>query len=466
MSRRAERQRPHLEQPRPGRSVARGHSGPLTIHPTNPRYFADGSGKAIYLTGSHTWNNLQDMGMGDPPPAFEFDAYLDFLVRHHHNFIRLWRWEQVAWELTASVEWTAGYGVFAVGPHPWARPGPGTALDGKPKFDLATFDPAYFDRLRSRIEAAGERGIYVSVMLFEGWAPWHIAWGSHPFHKANNVNDIDGDADGDGRGLETHTLNLPAVTRLQEAYVRRVIDTVGDLDNVLYEIANESGTYSIEWQYHLIRLIKEIEGTRPKQHPVGMTFVFPKGPNAEPGSMEPLVASPADWISPSGTEYRDDPPPADGKKVILNDTDHLWGIGGTVDWAWKSFCRGMHPIFMDPYENRLLGRDSPDQWDPLRGSLGQTLRLAEQMNLASMTPQGGLASTGYCLADVGREYLVYVPDGEEITVDLTATPGLVTAEWLHPVHGTAMPGGTIGGGANRTVRLPSKGPTVLHLANG
>ena len=29
-------------------------TGPLRVHPTNPRYFTDGSGKAIYLTGSHT----------------------------------------------------------------------------------------------------------------------------------------------------------------------------------------------------------------------------------------------------------------------------------------------------------------------------------------------------------------------------------------------------------------------------
>ena len=32
--------------------------GPLRVHPTNPRYFSDGSGKAVYLTRSHTWTNL------------------------------------------------------------------------------------------------------------------------------------------------------------------------------------------------------------------------------------------------------------------------------------------------------------------------------------------------------------------------------------------------------------------------
>jgi len=431
--------------------------GPLRTHPTNPRYFTDESGRAIYLTGSHTWNNLQDMGPGDPPEAFDFHAYLDFLDRYHHNFIRLWCWEQVA-------AWAIERRVVAVAPHPWARTGPGAALDGKPKFDLTILNPVYFERLRQRVEAAAARGVYVSVMLFEGWALWHIEWASHPFHRANNVNGIDGDPDRDGRGLETHTLNLPDVARLQETYVRKVIDTIGDLDNVLYEIANESGTYSIEWQYHMIRLVKSIEETKPKQHPVGMTFVFPRGPTAPPGSNQALFDSPADWISPSGNEYLDNPPPpADGAKVILNDTDHLWGIGGTVDWAWKSFCRGMHPIFMDPYDDELERMGSPDQWDPLRQSLGQTLFLAERMDLASMTPQGGLASTGYCLADPDSEYVVYLPAGGEVTVNLAAIAGVVETEWLHPVDGTTTSGAIVKGGTQRTFQAPSGGAIVLHL---
>ena len=51
---------------------------------------ADGSLRAVYLTGSHTWNNLVDMGATIRLQPFDFDAYLDFLERHNHNFIRLW----------------------------------------------------------------------------------------------------------------------------------------------------------------------------------------------------------------------------------------------------------------------------------------------------------------------------------------------------------------------------------------
>src|SRR4029450_624577 len=87
----------------------------------------------------------------------------DFLAAHGHNFIRLWRWEQFKGQLPI------GNVHFCMTPQPWVRAGPGAAKDGKPKFDLDRFAPAFFDRLRERIVAAGRRGVYVSVMLVEGF---------------------------------------------------------------------------------------------------------------------------------------------------------------------------------------------------------------------------------------------------------------------------------------------------------
>src|SRR5207253_3185752 len=176
---------------------------------------------------------------------------------------------------------------------------------------------------------------YTSIMLFNGWSieekhPGRAnPWLGHPFHRLNNVNRIDGDPNGDNEGTETHTLAMPAVTALQEAYIRKVIDTVGDLDNVLYEISNESPTGSTEWQYHMIRYVKAYEATRAKQHPVGMTAEFPNGSN------EVLFASPADWVSANSSgNSMSDPLLADGRKVMIDDTDHLCGLCGGPDWAW------------------------------------------------------------------------------------------------------------------------------------
>jgi hypothetical protein len=442
-------------------------AGPLRVHPRNGRYFADATGRAVYLTGSHTWNNLSDVGLGDPPTPFDYSQYLDFLERHHHNFIRLWRWELTRWNAAATPQFTNLKDLFTVAPHPWKRTGPGTALDGKPRFNLEQFDPDYFERLRQRVRAAQARGIYVGIMLFEGWGLQHLpgAWQSHPFHPSNNVQGLDGDAGGDGRGLLTHTLKLPAVTRLQEAYARHLIDTVNGLDNVLYEISNESGAYSTEWQYHLIRFIHAYEQGKPRQHPVGITFMY-SDDRQQRGTNTLLFESLADWISPNpdapgAYDYRTNPPPADGSKVILSDTDHLWGIGGNADWVWKSFLRGHNPIFMDPYDNQVLGRQAPESWNPVRESMGHSRRLAQRLDLASLTPREQLASTRYCLAGPGRCYVVYLPEGDEVQLDLSSEDGSFALEWIHPLTGETQEGNPVAGGGPRRLTSPLTEPSVL-----
>ena len=439
-------------------------SGPLRLHPGNPRYFADATGKAVYLTGSHTWNNLPDIGTNNPPAEFDFDACVRFLKAHHHNFTRLWRWELTSWETSPN----GRPALNQVTPHPWRRSGPGIALDGKPRFNLEEFNEDYFARLRSRVKAAGDHGIYVAVMFFEGWGLQHItnAWRAHPFHRENNVNRVDGDINGDGVGIEIHTLQSSAIRELQERYVRKVADTLQDLDNVLYEIANESGSYSTQWQYHFIRFIRDHEKSKPKQHPVGMTFQYSRDPKQR-GMNQALHESPADWISPNPDagrfNYQTNPPPDIEGRVVISDTDHLWGIGGDVAWVWKSFCRGLNPIFMDPYDFSVLGGGETNRWEGVRRAMGQSLRLAERLDLGGMVPRPGLASSRYCLAQPGKDYVVYLPEGDAVSLDLRTDSARYEVEWIQPVEGSSVRGEPITGGAMRELKKPNGAGAVLFL---
>lgn len=441
--------------------------GPLRVHPDNPRYFtdgtktADGKLKAVYLTGSHTWNNLVDMGRSDPPEVFDYDAYLDFLQRHNHNFIRLWAWDSVAWDTKANGRLGKDF-VHHVAPLPWARTGPGQAIDGKPKFDLSQFNPAYFERLRERVAAAGKRGIYVSVMLFEGWglrhgnrgraAPDGWAWRSHPFHPRNNINDL-GLGGPDDLSAEVHRLGNAKVNDLQAAYIRKVVDTVNDFDNVLYEVINEGGQK--EWDWWVVETIHKYERTKPKQHPVGIT-----GHGAE--RLESMLASPAEWTSPGRVDgFGDDPPAWNEKKVSLLDTDHIWGVGGNASWVWKSFLRGHNPIFMDPYDGAVLEMPGAD-WAPLRAAMGHTRRLAERVRLASLEPRPDLASTTYCLAQPGQEYLVYQPKrNEPFTVHLE--PGKYAYEWFDPLKPAPVQTGEVKSSGQKTFTPPLATEAVLYL---
>ncbi len=454
-------------------------SGPLRVSRANPRYFSDGSGKIVYLAGAHTWANLQDTGKTDPPPEFDFEEHLNFLSRYKHNFTRLWAWEHARWG-----PWTPGDVYFR--PLAYARTGPGVARGGGLKFDLTRFDPQYFTRLRTRVAAAGARGIYVSVMLFQGWSidkkkgPGN-PWPGHPYHRDNNINGIDGDLDGDDNGKEVHTLGSPQVLALQEIYVRKVVDRLNDLDNVLWEISNESHDDSRDWQYHIINLIRDYEA---RQHPVGMTAM-------DPSTNAPLFDSPAAWVSPLAEGgYMDKPSAATGAKVVLSDTDPLWGVGGDRAWVWKTFMRGLNPIYMDD-----LGPDSEmvKKKDDARRAMGDTLAYAARVNMANLVPREDLASSTYCLADPGAEYLVYIPIEphrpaattwlgslqpraikldlayrglfrQTVSVDLTAARGRLGVEWFDPATQEVFTRESVIGGATQSFTAPFPGEAVLYFA--
>lgn len=488
--------------------------GPLVVSARNPRYFThrdDGTGRAVYLTGSHIWNNLQDgMGPGpeapDEPESVDFDAYLRFLTERGHNLIRLWRWEQFRSQAAG------GNYHLDMSPQPWARTGPGTATDGKPRFDLERFDDAFFDRLRQRVVRAGEAGIYVDVLLFDGWAlhlsppPYHIE--GHPFHADNNVNGVSATSIND---LQVLPLD-PRAEAIQRAFVTKVVDTLHDLPNVLWEVSNEStgdGAISEEfagylgmkevpswgdstdWQYWVIDVVKQHERDRGYDpHPIGMTMQFPVRDQTRVN--EPLLASRAEWISPGYDDDRftdgrhpmdpgaepsrwfADPPVADGRKVVISDTDHYAPGSADALWAWKSFLRGHHPILMD---FGLIGGLEPtgtsdpeagvppfEYYEAARYAMGDTRRYAERLSLVDTEPRTDTASTGYALVAPGREVLTLEPSGgTPFTVDLT--PGRWRAEWFDVSRRVAADADALevteAGPVGFTA--PFDGPAVLYL---
>jgi hypothetical protein len=352
------------------------------------------------------------------------------------------------------------------------------ALDGKPRFDLIQFDERYFHRLRSRVVAARDHGIYVSIMLFGGHSEI-IEWAGNPFNSQNNTNGINGDTDGDGKG-DTQFLPLaPGVDAIQKAYVRKVIETVNDLDNVLFEISNESKSNSLDWQSQLVSYIKDyesgrIDGIVRKQHPVGMTG-FHNTDNT------PLFRSAADWVSPgavipgdsSQEPYKGDPLAADGTKVSILDSDHLFfrlivnNPNAARNWVWKSFLRGHNPILMENIFDDSTGRAVPITTDDAgfvaaRAAMGHTRYYAEAMNLIAIAPREDLTSTRYALANPGSEYIVYQPFPGPFTVNLVS--GTYYYEWFNPASGTTdSTGFVMATGGNRSFNPPFDGDAVLYL---
>ena len=110
---------------------------------------------------------------------------------------------------------------------------------------------------------------------------------------------------------------------------------------------------------------------------------------------------------------------------------------------------------------------SDPRWENVRETMGHIRGYAECMNLAAMTPQGKLSSTGHALASTGSahpEFLVYAPSGGVFTVDLTKSGGRILVEWMNPATGRKSAGADVSGGEWRTFTPPFNGDAVLYLS--
>ena len=450
-----------------------------------PRYFTDTkNGRSVLLTGTHTWNNLQEMG--NPLSSFDYPAYLDFLSAHDMNFIRLWTWENPRWGPWSSED------DYRISPVCYARTGPGTARDGLPRFNLDVWNEEYFERLRDRVEQAERRGIYVGVMLFcgcsigsRGWPERDTAglppknpWDSHPYNSANNVNGVNGDPEGRGDGWDTRSVGNTAVFERQKTLVQAVSEILAANDNVLFEVGNEDPFDSAEWQYHIIRSLREYEASRGRSRPIGMTASWNQ-PN------DALFKSPADWISPYYNEQEATRPfVSTGDKIIIADSDHVFpNVGITMDFTWKAFLTGVNPISMDhrkqgeawtyflgkacsavrEFEREEPGSLQAGSFMSAPGDLAQRAvrQVSRRIRLEGAEVRSALSSTGYCLAEPGRWYVVYQPEAGDFTVDLRG--GAFALSWIDPMTGRLSHASDAKGGTAPQGFTPPRTPVVLLL---
>lgn len=119
--------------------------------------------------------------------------------------------------------------------------------------------------------------------------------------------------------------------------------------------------------------------------------------------------------------------------------------------------------------------------------MGHTRELAERVDLASMKPRMDIASSEYCLANEGEDYLVYLPADhygsvwgkwaskilryifqkefvkKTVSVDLSTASAPLTVEWFNPRTAETILSGTTRGGTIKAFTAPFPGHAVLYL---
>lgn len=394
-------------------------TGPLRVHAGNPRYFADPSGRVVYLAGSYDWN--YSWLMSDDMAS----AYLDYLIAHKENYIRVPTNDPTFW-----------------------TPSPP---------ESTPFDAAYFAKLKSRVELALAKGIYVQVGIFQ--------WLDFPPFNNQAYN---------------------------EAYARHVVDTVGMYDNVLFEVGNELYTLPHDngvvggFVNRMVQVINEQQVANGFSYkPVGISdfrgycSTCTGSFGIEPEIVTAMLTSNADFIQPGWSAVQHHTiypglPVSDygGQKVVIADSDHLAPYKRDHVWVWMQFTRGTNVSVLDGnhfYPDHVVP-DNPEDAEgaaltyDARLSMGDIRAYALRMDLAHALPSESASSTGFALAQPGVEYLVYQPNSEAFTV--TLAPGTYTMEWFHPTTKHTVLAGTLPGGSTTTFTPPFSGDAVLYLKRG
>lgn len=99
-------------------------------------------------------------------------------------------------------------------------------------------------------------------------------------------------------------------------------------------------------------------------------------------------------------------------------------------WTWAIYLGGGYPCYY--YNNTAWDlvkfEPEPPGWKRCRFMMD----FLDAFDLNAMSPDNELVKEGFCLAEPGRQYLVLLPEGGDLCIDLTALPddAVVECEWM------------------------------------
>jgi hypothetical protein len=184
-----------------------------------------------------------------------------------------------------------------------------------------------------------------------------------------------------------------------------------------------------------------------------------EGPSLQMGQMQQTHAETLKWVRRSQERGRpwivclDEIGPADtGVVTDAEDPDHaevrhhaLWGnlMAGGAGCEWYfGYRHPHHDLNCEDWRSRER------MWDQTRAAL-QFFR--RHLPFERMAPHDELTASDqdYCLAAPGRVYAVYLPPGEQTTLDLGRTTDRFTVRWYDPRRGGDLQSGSV-----RSLRSP------------
>ncbi len=386
-------------------------------------------------------------------------AVMDTLVAGGVNYFRVWiNWGNLGND-TVPLEDQWDHHIL----HPYQRTGPGEAVDGQPKFDLDAWNPDYFTWLAQAVDLAADRDLVVQLILLDCWHAGfglQYGYGARDYYAAaNNINNVDF-AD------EAAWLDLtgPVFARHQ-AFVERVVDTLGERDNIVWETCNEkrdgshatfTDTVNDPWHLAIAAAVRDRESSLGltthrlivpvdlPEHRTVAGHTTPSDGGESPAEMRArIISEQFAWNTPLISDNDCCPGQPDPDAIRVK--------------AWAALTAGAHvDIFNNEmFKNAVLTAPQTALGTQYVGLVHTFLRELS-VDLRGMTPDDALVvGDAWTYARPNDEYIIYLPNGGQIEV-----PGLApaTAIWWDPRSGGAQ-----NAGPGPQFTAPSPGDWALHI---
>jgi Cellulase (glycosyl hydrolase family 5) len=422
---------------------------PLSLHPDNPHYFLFHGKPTLLLTSGEHYGAVLNLDFNYIPYLDELKARKFTLTR---TFAGTYREDPSAFGIVDNTLAPAPKRFLC----PWARSATPGALDGGAKFDLKTYNEAYFIRLKDFVAQAGKRGVVVELSLFCAVYNDKL-WDLNPMKADNNINGV-----GKAGRLEIYTLKDKELTDLQEALVHKIVAELKDCDNVYYEICNEPyfGGVTKEWNDRIAAAIADAEKGLPTRHLIAQNISNGSAkvgePNPHVGVLNFHYCSPPDAVAQN---YGLDRP------IGFDET----GFRGTADLpyrtdAWDFLVAGGAVYSNLDYSYSTAHPDGTADVTTSPGGGGTELRkqltvlkeFMDGLDFVTMKPDNGVVRDGRItlplagapaaakgtpaasvrmLAETGKAYAVYIKGGVKAELALDLPKGKYKAEWVNTKTG-------------------------------
>ena len=432
--------------------------GPIQLHPENPHYFLYKGKPMALITSAEHYGAVLNLD-------FDYKTYLKSMSEDGMNYTRIFSGVYFENEGDFSISNNTLAPKKSSVCTPWAIVI--SDLSGKVKYDLNSWNDAYFERLKDFMATAASYDIIVEVTLFSSIyqdATWDIV----PQNPANSIN-----IDLDLSRFEAQTLNNGALWGFQEKFVRKMVYELNTFDNFFFEVQNEpwsDHTWSVyniinkedlvandwtnkadfareasmAWQQKIASTIKDEEGKLDKKHLIAQNYTNYKAPIPEVSEDISIINFHYAWPEAATWNYH-------YNKVLGFDES---GFAGSEDQvyrrqAWQFMLSG-GGLFNNLDYSFYVGQETGLGENKAPGGGSKTLRsqlktLSEFLhgfNLEKLHPAYGLALDApglipYIMSEENTAYAIFLRavGTEKTTFSMKIHDGNYSVQTLNTITG-------------------------------